>query len=70
MGKEPLYSIYLMHRGDLGQHMVSTWGLIDEERHLTIQLEAILDIIERQLQSWAFIAHWSRWGDLPYEDAI
>ena len=41
----------------LGQHMVSTWGLIDEERHIATKLEAILDILERQLWSWEFITH-------------
>ena len=52
----------------LGQHMVATWGLIDEERHLATHLEAIIDILERKLWSWAFITHSSRWGNLPYED--
>ena len=49
--------------------MVAKWGLIDEERHLATQLEAILYILERQLWSWEFITHWSKWGNLPYEDA-
>ena len=48
--------------------MVATWGLIDEERHLATQLEAILDILKRKLWSWKFMTHWSRWGNLPYED--
>ena len=49
--------------------MVATWGLVDEERHLATYLESIVDIIERQIWIWAFITHWSRWGNLPYEDA-
>ena len=50
--------------------MVATWGLIHEERHLATQLEAILDILERQLLRLAFITHWSIWGNLPYENVI
>ena len=53
----------------LGQQMVATWGLIDEERHIATQLEAIIDILERQLWNWAYITHWRRWGNIPYEDA-
>ena len=49
--------------------MVATWGLINEEKDIATYLEAILDILERQLWSWAFITHWSRWRNLPYEDA-
>ena len=49
--------------------MVFTWGLIDEERHLAIEPKAILYIIEREIWSWAFITHWRKWGNLPYEDA-
>ena len=50
--------------------MVATWGLIDEERHLAKQLEEILDILKRQIWSWAFITNWSnRWRNITYEDA-
>ena len=35
-----------------GHHMVSTWRFINEGMYLTFQLEAILDILERQIWSW------------------
>ena len=34
---------------DVGHHMVVTWYFMVEGRHLTIQLEVILCILERQL---------------------
>ena len=51
-----------------GHH--ATWRFTDEEGYLNFQLEAILDILERQLWSWACITNYRRWGGLPYEDAI
>ena len=53
-----------------GHHMVSTWRFINEDGHLSFQLEGILDILEKKLWSWACMTHCDRWGGLPYEDAI
>ena len=47
---------------NFGHHMVSTWRFIDEKRYLTFQLEAILDILERQLWSWTCMTHCDRMG--------
>ena len=51
-------------------YMVATWRFIDGDGYLTFQLEAILDILERQLWSWTCMTHCDRWGGLPHEDAI
>jgi len=50
--------------------MVATWRLIDEEGSLSFLLEAILDILERQLWNWTCMRHCDRSECLPYEDAI
>ena len=55
---------------DLGQQMVATCKLMDEEGYINFQFEAILDILERQLWSWACMKHCDRLGGLRYEDAI
>ena len=55
---------------DAKQIMVVTWSFMIEEGHLAIQLEVTLNIIERKIWCWAYIAHCRKWGDLPCVDAI
>ena len=55
---------------NLGHHMVATWRFIDEDGYLNFQLEAIIEILERQLWSWTCMKHCERWEGLPHKDVI
>ena len=46
---------------NFSHHMVSTWIFIDQDGCLTFQLEAILEILERQLWSWTCMTHCDIW---------
>ena len=46
---------------DVGHHMVVTWYFMVEGGHLTMQLEVILYISERQIWNQTFITHCSKW---------
>ena len=58
-------------RKAIGQHVVSTMELppIDDEGHLVLQLEAILDTQERSLRNREIREYQVRWRNLPDEDA-
>ena len=55
----------------LGQQVTATEELppTDDERHLVLQPEAILDTRERQLRSKTVKEYLVRWKNLPDEDA-
>ena len=55
----------------LGQQVTATEELLptDDEGHLVLQPEAILDTWERQLRSMTVKEYLVRWGNLPNEDA-
>ena len=46
---------------EVGTHMVVTWYFMMEGGHLTIQLEVILYVFERQLWNQTCITHCSKW---------
>ena len=55
----------------IGRNIVSNMDLppIDDEGHLILQLEAILDTRERQLRNRVIKEYLIRWRNLPDEDA-
>ena len=58
------------YKGRDGKHVVSTMDLppIDDEGHMVLQPEAILDTPERQLRNRVIKEYPIQWRNLPDED--